>query len=120
MQTYLIGNSLVASNTVSARRWFVGGSEQLKAIVARSFKTFGVAIYSRPEARPGGELGVVFTDAPSVHIIDHAIYHTDLDTADKVPESGLEAAVRAFAKIIDEVNTVELKNLKAPRVSDNR
>jgi peptidase M28-like protein len=120
VQTYLIGNSLVASNTVSARRWFVGGSDQLKAIVARSFKTFGVAIYSRPEARPGGELGVVFTDAPSVHIIDHAIYHTDLDTADKVPEPGLEAAVRAFAKIIDEVNTVELKNLKAPRVSDNR
>jgi hypothetical protein len=120
VQTYLIGNSLVASNTVSARRWFVGGSEQLKAIVARSFKTFGVAIYSRPEARPGGELGVVFTDAPSFHIIDHAIYHTDLDTPDKVPEPGLEAAVRAFAKIIDEVNTVTLADLQSPRASQDK
>jgi hypothetical protein len=118
VQTYLIGNSLVASNTVSARRWFVGGSDRLKAIVAKSFKTFGVSIYSRPETRPGGELGVVFTDAPSFHIIDHAFYHTDLDTAAIVPEAGLEAAVRAFAKIIDEVNTVDLNGLKAPRRSE--
>jgi len=118
VQTYLIGNSLVGSNAVSARRWFVGGSDQLKAIVARSFRTFGIAIYSRPETRPGGELGVVFTDAPSFHIIDHAIYHTDLDTPALVPEPGLEAAVRAFARIIDDVNTLKLAALKAPRPSD--
>jgi hypothetical protein len=120
VQTYLIGNSLVASNAVSARRWFVGGSDELKAIVAKSFKTFGIAIYSRPEARPGGELGVVYTDAPSFHIIDHAIYHTDLDTPALVPEPGLEAAVRAFAKIIDEVNKVDLERLRAPRRSDQQ
>jgi hypothetical protein len=117
-QTYLVGNSLVASNAVSARRWYVGGSDRLKAIVASSFKTFGVAIYSRPEARPGGELGVVYTDAPSVHIIDHTFYHTDLDTAAIVPEAGLEGAVRAFAKIIDDVNTVDLADLKAARASE--
>ena len=50
----------------------------------------------------------MFTDAPSFHIIDHAFYHTDLDTAAIVPEAGIEAAVRAFAKIIDEVNNVDL------------
>src|SRR5205814_6013462 len=60
VQTYLVGNSLVGSNAVSARRWFVGGSDRLKAIVASSFTTFGIAIYSRPETRPGGELGVVY------------------------------------------------------------
>jgi len=120
VQTYLVGNSLVASNAVSARRWFVGGSDQLKAIVAKSFKTFGIAIYSRPEARPGGELGVVYTDAPSFHIIDHAIYHTDLDTPALVPEPGLEAAARAFAKIIDEVNKLDLNALKAPRPPSNQ
>src|SRR5262245_10400545 len=118
VQTYLVGNSLVGSNAVRARRWFVGGSDQLKAIVARSFKTFGVAIYSRPETRPGGELGIVFTDAPSFDIIDHAIYHTDLDTPALVPEPGLEAAVRAFARIIDDVNKLTLAALKAPRPSD--
>jgi hypothetical protein len=113
VQTYLVGNSLVGSNAISARRWFVGGSDRLKAIVANSFKTFGIAIYSRPETRPGGELGVVYTDAPSFHIIDHAIYHTDLDTATLVPEPGLEAAVRAFAKIIDEVNKEPIAALRA-------
>jgi peptidase M28-like protein/PA domain-containing protein len=118
-QTYLVGNSLVASNAVSARRWFVGGSDRLKGIVANAFKTFGVAIYSRPETRPGGELGVVYTDAPSFHIIDHAFYHTDLDTAAIVPEAGLEAAVRAFAKIIDDVNKLDLVALKAPRGTEN-
>jgi Peptidase family M28 len=118
VQTYLVGNSLVGSNAVSARRWFVGGSDRLKAIVASSFKTFGIAIYSRPETRPGGELGVVYTDAPSVHIIDHAIYHTDLDRAELVPEPGLEAAVRAFAKIIDEVNKVDMAALRVGRASD--
>jgi len=120
VQTYLVGNSLVASNAISARRWFVGGSDRLKAIVANSFKTFGIAIYSRPETRPGGELGVVYTDAPSVHIIDHAIYHTDLDTPALVPEPGLEAAVRAFARIIDDVNKVEIGALRASRTSDQR
>jgi Peptidase family M28 len=120
VQTYLVGNSLVGSNAVSARRWFVGGSDRLKAIVANSFKTFGIAIYSRPETRPGGELGVVYTDAPSVHIIDHAIYHTDLDRAELVPEPGLEAAVRAFAKIIDEVNKVDMATLRGPRASDQQ
>jgi peptidase M28-like protein len=120
VQTYLVGNSLVASNAISARRWFVGGSDRLKAIVANSFKTFGIAIYSRPETRPGGELGVVYTDAPSFHIIDHAIYHTDLDTPALVPEPGLEAAVRAFAKIIDEVNALEIGALRASRTSDQR
>jgi peptidase M28-like protein len=118
-QTYLVGNSLVASNAISARRWFVGGSDRLKGIVANAFREFGVAIYSRPETRPGGELGVVFTDAPSFHIIDHTFYHTDLDTTAIVPEAGLEAAVRAFAKIIDEVNEVNLVALKAPRGTEN-
>jgi len=113
VQTYLVGNSLVGSNAVSARRWFVGGSDRLKAIVANSFKTFGIASYSRPETRPGGELGVVYTDAPSFHIIDHAIYHTDLDTPALVPEPGLEAAARAFAKIIDEVNKEPIAALRA-------
>ena len=65
----------------AATRW--------KKIVATTFKNFGIAIHSRPEARPGGELGNVYMDAPSVHVIDHTIYHTDLDVPLLVPEPGL-------------------------------
>src|SRR5437879_13205955 len=44
-QTYLIGNSLVSSNAVSARRCFVGGSDRLNAIAADSSKQVGVVNY---------------------------------------------------------------------------
>ena len=44
----------------------------------------------------------------------------DLDTPALVPEPGLEAAVRAFAKIIDEVNKVDIASLRAPRTSDQQ
>ena len=111
-QTYLMGNSLVASNAVSARRWYVGGSDALKAIATAAFRDFGVALYSEPERRPGGELSQVYMDAPGIHIIDHAIYHTDLDTPERVPLPGLEAAARAFARIIDEANTLALADLR--------
>jgi len=113
VQTYLMGNSLVASNTVSARRWYVGGSERLKAIAVEAFREFGVALYSEPERRPGGELSQVYRDAPGIHIIDHAIYHTDLDTPERVPEPGLEAAARAFARIIDGANKLPLDELRS-------
>lgn len=111
-QTYLMGRNLVASNTVSARRWYVGGSESLKAIARRAFRDFGIALYAEPERRPGGELSKVYTEAPGLHIIDHAIYHTDLDTPERVPTAGLEAAARAFARIIDEVNELPLAALR--------
>jgi hypothetical protein len=111
-QTYLMGRNLVASNTVSARRWYVGGSDQLKTIASGAFREFGVALYSEPERRPGGELSKVYEDAPGLHIIDHAIYHTDLDTPERVPTAGLEAAARAFAKIIDEANELTLADLR--------
>jgi hypothetical protein len=109
--TFLVGDTLYGSNQVSARRWFVGGSDQLKNIVMKDFKDYGMALFSRPEARPGGELGQVFTDAPSFHIIDQIVYHTDMDTLNAVPAAGLEQSAHVFAKIIDDVNKVEMNAL---------
>jgi hypothetical protein len=109
--TFLIGDTLYGSNQVSARRWFIGGSDQLKSIVMKEFKDYGMALYSRPEGRPGGELGVFFQDAPSFHIIDHTVYHTDMDTLNAVPAAGLEQSAHVFAKIIDDVNKVEMRDL---------
>ena len=67
-----------------------------------------------PERYPGGELGPVHTFAPSMQIIDRILYHTSLDTDEYVPASGLENAARAYAKIIDDVNKVDLAELRAP------
>jgi len=107
-----MGRNLVASNTVSARRWYVGGSARLQGIARQAFRDFGIALYAEAERRPGGELSKVYQDAPGLHIIDHAIYHTDLDTPERVPTAGLEAAARAFARIIDEVNELPLEAVR--------
>jgi hypothetical protein len=109
--TFLIGDTLYGSNQVSARRWFIGGSDRLKTIVMKDFKDYGMALYSRPEGRPGGELGVFFQDAPSFHIIDHTVYHTDMDNLNAVPAAGLEQSAHVFAKIIDDVNKVDMTAL---------
>ncbi|MBI2189793.1 MAG: M28 family peptidase [Acidobacteria bacterium] len=116
--TYLVGEAFITSNHVSARRWFVGGSDRFRDIVLKTFSEYGIALYSRPEGRPGGELSRVFTDAPSVHIIDHTVYHTDMDTLAAVPASGLEQSARAFAKIIDQVNTADLRDLRGGPVTN--
>jgi Peptidase family M28 len=111
---YLLDGGIMTANAVSARRWYVGGSEALKRLVTGSFKEFGVSVYAEPERRPGGELSQVFDKAPSFHIIDHVIYHTTIDTAALVPAWGMEDATRAFLKIIDGVNKMSLAQLRGP------
>ena len=91
----------------------------IEAIVAKTFHEYGIALYSRPEVRPGGELGPMSTEAPSFHIIDQTVYHTDLDTLQAVPAYGLEQSARAFAKIIDEVNKLPLTSLRVNIPSGN-
>ncbi len=109
---YLLNAGIMTSNAVGARRWYVGGSEALKRLVTDAFKEFGVSVYAAPERRPGGELSQLFDQAPSFHIIDHVIYHTTLDTPALVPAWGMEAATRAFLKIIDGLNRMKLAELK--------
>ena len=118
--TFLVGETLYGSNQVSARRWFIGGSDQLKTLIMKNFKDYGMALYSRPEGRPGGELGAVYTDAPSFHIIDHTVYHTDMDTLDAVPAAGLEQSAHVFGKIIDDVNRLDLSALVGGPVTTTR
>jgi hypothetical protein len=109
---YLLNGGIMTSNAVSARRWYVGGGEALNKLVTDSFKEFGVSVYTLPERRPGGELSQLFDKAPSFHIIDHVIYHTTLDTANLVPAWGMEAATRAFLKIIDGTNNMSIADIK--------
>jgi hypothetical protein len=112
-QTYRLGAGLMTSTETSARRWFVGGSEALRRVVLSSMKEFGVAVYARPEGRPGGELQHIYTRAPSFHVIDHIFYHSDADTVDLVPAWGIEAVARAYLKIIDTANKMEISELSA-------
>jgi hypothetical protein len=110
---YNLDAGLMTANEVSARRWYVGGSDALRSLVRGSFREFGVATYHKSEVSPGGELSQIHMKAPSFHIIDHVIYHTTLDTAELVPAWGLEDATRAFLKIIDGANKMTKQAIAA-------
>ena len=62
-----------------------------------------------------GEMAQLQFDAPSFYLDNKGtFYHTDGDTPDTIPASGLRNVVQAFAKIYADVNMVDLKDLQAP------
>ena len=56
-----------------------------------------------------GEFAPLRGIAPGFHVLADIYNHTDLDIPELVPEAGIEATVRAYAKIIDDVNRVDLR-----------
>jgi hypothetical protein len=111
-QTYYWGPNLRKSNTMDARRWWVYGSDALANMALTAYRTFGVPIYDTMEPNASGDMGQASLDAPSVQMIESpAFYHTDHDTPEVVPAAGLEAVARAYAKLIDSVNTVDRAQL---------
>jgi hypothetical protein len=101
--------------------WFVGGSPRLGQIVTKAYATFGVPTFAIPSARPAGEMGGIFTNAPSLQVIDAGfLYHTEAETADMIPPTGLQAIARSWAKVIDEVNKLDIKDLVVASNSSNQ
>ena len=107
------------ANSTSPFMWFVGGSSKLEQIVLGAYEAFSVPIYDRPERTAAGEIGRIQQLAPSMQLIDTGLYwHSDHETPDIIPAAGLAAVTRAYARIITDVNTVELKDLQ--RVANGR
>ena len=120
-QTYLYGTLLRKSNAATAHRFFVGRSRRLAQILVDNFRLFGVALYELPSTRYGvaGDLTKFTEDAPGIEVIEsNAFYHSDEDKPDIVPAAGLESITRAYAKIIDDINKLDLKDIvDAPSAS---
>jgi hypothetical protein len=103
------------ANQATPLMWYVGGSPKLDQIVVKAYDSFGVATYDVPERTAGGEIGRYYQYAPSLQVIDTGLYwHSDHETAEIIPPTELAAVTRAYAKIISEVNTVDLKDLQRP------
>jgi hypothetical protein len=116
-QTYLYGNVLRKSNTVTAHRFFVGRSRRLAELLIDDFRLFGVGLYELPSTRfaVAGDLSKLTEDAPGIEVIEsNAFYHSDHDTPDIIPPAGLESITRAYAKLIDDVNRFDLKDIVDP------
>lgn len=115
-------NRVRRGNTYTALQWYAGGPSRpkLQDLSVKAFKDFGVATYAEPErGAPNGEAGGLWPYVPVVQASDYNTYfHTDADTAETVPWTGLESVTRAYAKIIDGVNRLNLTDLqRAPDVT---
>ena len=116
-------NLLIASNgsvvnkaaVESPLAWYIGGGPALEKIVTGAYDTFGVKLMERRSANAAGEIGRIQNLAPSMQLIDTGLYwHSDHETPDIIPASGLAAVTRAYAKIIADIDTVPLKDLQRP------
>ena len=87
-----------------------------ESIAVNAFRDFGASMNLDPNPRPpAGDLGALFRGVPGVATSEfYHYFHTDKETADTVPWTGLEATTRAYAKIIDEVNKLPLSELQRP------
>jgi hypothetical protein len=118
MQTYLLGEEIRQANTYTGMLWYAGGPRRpkLEDIAVKAFREFGVVTYATPEtAAPGGEMSGLWPYVPGVQASDYNKYfHSDKEDDEEVPWTGLESITRAYAKIIDGVNTLNLSDLVRP------
>jgi hypothetical protein len=115
------GGVIRRSDTTVPLRWYVGGSHKLEQIAVNAYHAFGVATYAEQEPTAGGEMGPYYQLAPSLQLIEGNLYwHSDRETAEVVPATGLAASTRAYAKIITDVNSLDLKDLSRPQTTAAR
>ena len=108
VRTKYWGNKLRMTTGVAPMRWWVWGSKPLMDATLNAFTRFGVGVTADMDPNATGEMGSVQRDVPSIQVITSPeIKHTEQDTPEWVPSNGLEQIARAYAKIIDEVNTMD-------------
>lgn len=98
--------------------WYGGGNQRpkLQEVAYKAFRQFGVPIYAEPEnGTPGGEASRLYQFVPTVQASNYNMFfHSDAETPETVPAPGLAASARAYVKVIEEVNKMELKDLVLP------
>jgi hypothetical protein len=110
------GPRLRMMNAVSPMRWWVNGSPEVLEIVLDSFNRFNVGITADMDPGASGEMGRVARLVPSMQVITSPeIKHTEQDTPEWVPAVGLEQITRAYARIIDQLGTLERDEIANPR-----
>jgi hypothetical protein len=101
------------TTALSGARWSVYGSDALTNIALSAWKEFGVPLTGVMDVTASGEMSQIAHDAPSLEIIRSPEFkHTDVDVPGIVPAVGLTRIARAYAKIIDQANKLDLKDLQ--------
>jgi Peptidase family M28 len=116
VRTQYWGNHLRQTTGVSPMRWWVWGSRPLLDVVRDSFSRFNVGVTADMDPGASGEMGAMDHDVPSIQVITSPeIKHTEQDTPEWVPATGLEEIARAYARIIDQVNALDRAALQPGR-----
>lgn len=112
VRTKYWGYEMRKTTAVAPMRWWVWGSPRLLDIALKSFARFNVAVTADMDPGASGEMGSIARDAPSMQVITSPeIKHTEQDTEEWVPAVGLEQIARAYAKIIDDVNRLDRRDV---------
>ncbi len=114
----LLGEAIRVVNGEAGFLWYGGGNQRpkLQQATYKAFQQFGVPIYAEPEpGTPGGEASRLYGFVAAVQASNYNMFfHSDAETPATVPAPGLAATTRAYAKIIDETNKIDLSELKLP------
>jgi len=117
-QPELLGEAIRLVNNEAGFLWYGGGNQRpkLQSAANKAFQQFGVPIYAEPEnGVPGGEASRLYQYVPAVQASNYNMFfHSDAETPTTVPAPGLAATTRAYVKIIEEVNTLDLRDLQLP------
>jgi hypothetical protein len=120
---YYPGDELAWANTAMPLQWFAGGKERpvLRKIMWDAFKLFGQPLEFDPSPTPpASDASYFYRFTPAIDASEyHNYFHTDWETPEAVPWTGLQASTRAFAKIVDEVNKHPLSDFQRPEDKGN-
>jgi hypothetical protein len=115
---YYNANEIVWGDTYMPQQWYAGGPSrpELQEIAVNAFRQFGASMDLFPSpVPPASDMSSFFRFLPGIDTSEfHHYFHTDLETPQTVPWTGLEASTRAYAKIIDEVNKLALATFQRP------
>jgi hypothetical protein len=115
---YYPGDEIAWANTYMPLQWYAGGEDrpEMNRIAWNAFREFGVPVEMDASPVPPASDASFFYGF--VNALDaseyHNYFHTDWETPEVVPWTGLQASTRAFARIIDEVNKAPLSTFKRP------
>jgi hypothetical protein len=110
---YGVPNVIRPTNAIGPLSWYVGGTSKLMDIASKDFDDFGIPTETNSLPAGGGEIGRYYWYAPSIQLLDTGyVWHSDHETDDTISAAGLAAVTRAYAKIIDQTDSIPLKDLR--------
>jgi hypothetical protein len=107
-------------NAPALSSWHAG-SPKLAEITMKALDAFGVPTYPQIAGSAAGEISRYQTFAPSLQVMSSGfVWHSDGETAETISATGLAAVTRAYAKVVDDVNAISLKELRTPAMDQPR